>query len=114
VTYADVESGEGELLTGRPEWQGGVSINLQWLDNFSTYISANYVGESTATSLYTGDFSVETLSSYSKFDISANYRLDDTLNVDFYITNALDKNYSYAVGFSAPERGLGIKLIWQI
>lgn len=113
LTYADVESGEDELLTGRPEWQGGISLNWQWSDNFSTFVSANYIGESTATSLYTGDFSINTLPSYNKFDISANYRVTKTLNADFYLTNALDKKYYHAVGFNGAERGFGIKLNWQ-
>jgi iron complex outermembrane receptor protein len=114
VTYADVEAGEGELLSGRPQWQGGVSANWQWTDDFSTYVSANYVGESSATSLHVGDFSVGMLPSYNKFDVSANWHCSEQLNVDFFLTNALDKKYYYAVGFTGPERSVGIKLNWEL
>lgn len=113
VTYADIETGEGESLAGRPKWQGGASINWQWADEFSTYLSANYVGESFARSLHTGDFTHEVLSAYTKFDASANWVVSESIDVDFYLTNVLDKKYYYAYGFTGHERGLGLKFNWQ-
>ncbi|WP_440875076.1 TonB-dependent receptor plug domain-containing protein [Thalassotalea sp. PLHSN55] len=114
VTYADIEAGEGELLTGRPKWQGGANLNWQWTEQLSTYISANYVGESTATSLHTGNFSAELLPSYSKYDVSGRWVANQHLSVDLFLTNALDKQYYYSVGFGGPERGAGIKINWLL
>tara|TARA_R110000751_G_scaffold55346_1_gene118667 strand:- start:60207 stop:60638 length:432 start_codon:yes stop_codon:yes gene_type:complete len=114
VTYADVKAGEGELLSGRSQWQGGASINWQWTDNLSTYLSVKYVGESSATSLHTGDFSMAMLSSYNKVDVSVNWRVNEAIDIDFFLTNAMDKQYDYAIGFTGPERGLGNKVNWQL
>lgn len=112
ATYADVQAGEGELLSGRPQWQGGASLHLQWTDDFSAYISANYIGESSATSLHGGDFSTAILSSYYKVDLSANWQVNEGFDIDFFVTNALDKKYYYAIGFAGPEQGLGVKVNW--
>ncbi|MDO6720750.1 TonB-dependent receptor [Psychrosphaera sp. 1_MG-2023] len=109
VTYVHTKTQEGALLTGRPEWQAGLTMNYQYNKNLSTSISTTYISDTTATSLHTGTFSVEQLSAYSPFHAALFWQLNDKHLLDFYLTNIFDEQYQTAVGVPGERQTWGVK-----
>ena len=109
VTYVHTKTQQGALLTGRPEWHAGLTMNYQHNKNLSTSISTTYISDTTATSLHTGTFSVEQLSAYSPFHAALFWQLSDKHLLDFYLTNVFDEQYQTAVGVPGERQTWGVK-----
>lgn len=114
VTYVDLQTENGEVLTGRPQWQGGLGINYQFHDDLRTSAKLNYVGNSQATSLHTGEFTQSRLTAYRKMDITTTWLMSDQLTLDLYLQNVFDEHYHVAVGVPGNEVGLGLQIRWQL
>ena len=113
VTYVDLDTESGEVLTSRPEWQGRLSVNYQVTDDLVTVARLNYVGSTKATSLYTGEFKQESLPSFNRVDITTSWAMTEYHSLDFYLENTFDKDYQVAVGVPGPELGVGIQFSWR-
>lgn len=113
ITYVDIDSGSGELLTGRPKWQGGLAAIYQLSPTIRAHGKLRYVGDTYATSLHTGDFSVHDLQAYDRLDVAIEWQLEENQRLDVHIENVLDRNYEEAVGFRGNEFGVGVQFHWQ-
>jgi vitamin B12 transporter len=113
ITYVDLDTKSGEILTGRPEWQGRLAVNYQITDDVMTVARLSYVGSTEATSLYTGEFEQSDLASYNKVNITTTWAMSDQHTLDIYLENVFDKNYQVAVGVPGPELGVGMQLSWR-
>lgn len=109
LTYVDLDADTGEALAGRPTWLAGALVDFRWNDQWRSALRTNYVGNTTATSLHTGDFSVADLDAYTKFDVFTEYLLSDSHSFELNVTNAFNEDYRIAVGVPGPEFGIGLK-----
>jgi iron complex outermembrane receptor protein len=114
LTYIDLESSENEILTGRPDWQGGLGIQYQVNDNVTTSLNMDYVGETLGTSQHTGENSVYDLDAYNKIDITTQWQIRSDIRLDVYVQNLFDKSYQVAVGVPGQELGFGANVQWTI
>ncbi|MCQ8876579.1 TonB-dependent receptor [Pseudoalteromonas shioyasakiensis] len=114
LTYVDLQSSENEILTGRPDWQGGLGIQYQVNDNVTTSLNMDYVGETLGTSQHTGENSVYDLDAYNKIDITTQWQIRSDIRLDVYVQNLFDKSYQVAVGVPGQELGFGANVQWTI
>ncbi|MGS0496565.1 hypothetical protein CWB85_10595 [Pseudoalteromonas sp. S1727] len=112
LTYIDLESSENEILTGRPDWQGGLGIQYQVSDSVTTSLNFDYVGETIGTSQYTGENSVYDLNAYNKIDVTAQWKIRSHIRLDVYLQNIFDKSYQVAVGVPGQDLGFGANVQW--
>ncbi|MDO6536643.1 TonB-dependent receptor plug domain-containing protein [Alteromonas stellipolaris] len=113
ITYVNLDTESGEILTGRPEWQGRLAVNYQVTDNIKTIARLNYVGATESTSLYSGEFEQSDLAAFNKVDVTTTWAISNQHTLDFYVQNIFDKNYQVAVGVPGPELGVGLQLSWH-
>lgn len=114
LTYIDLQSSENEILTGRPDWQGGLGIQYQVNDNVTTSLNMDYVGETLGTSQHTGENSVYDLGAYNKIDITTQWQIRSDIRLNVYVQNLFDKSYQVAVGVPGQELGFGANVQWTI
>ncbi|BDF94602.1 TonB-dependent receptor [Pseudoalteromonas sp. KAN5] len=112
LTYIDLESSENEILTGRPDWQGGLGIQYQVSDSVTTSLNFDYVGETIGTSQYTGENSVYDLNAYNKIDVTAQWKIRSHIRLDVYLQNIFDKSYQVAVGVPGQDLEFGANVQW--
>ncbi|WP_165399338.1 TonB-dependent receptor [Alteromonas sp. KUL49] len=113
VTYADTFAESGVTLVGRPDWLATLSMTHQWSKGDQSALNVRYMSETLATSLHTGDFSVLTLPSHIVIDITHQMSLSAHQRLVFAVDNLFDKAYQTAVGFPAPERGVGFEYHYE-
>jgi len=114
LTYVELESSENEVLTGRPEWQGGLGVQYQVNETLITSTNLNYVGETLGSSQYTGESAIYDLDAYSKIDVTAQWQIKSDLKLDIYVQNVFDENYQVAVGVPGSELAVGANIHWTL
>lgn len=111
VTYQDIDIKSGGRLRQRPDWQSGIELNYQPSEKFQVYGRFTEVGSSFDSSIPTGD---SELNSYSRVDVSASWKLSESLRIDAAVDNLLDEDYFEAIGFQALGRRARLALEWRI
>ena len=85
---------------------------MEWVfkPNFYINLESTYTDNRYDSSVVTGN---RVLSSYTKFDLSAYYKVNPYIDFSFSIDNLFDKNYQESIGFLArgitPKDTLSIK-----
>ncbi|NVK26099.1 MAG: TonB-dependent receptor [Gammaproteobacteria bacterium] len=114
ITYVELETSENEVLTGRPEWQGGAGLNYQYNDIISTSASFDYVGDTVGSSLHSGQGNIYDLDAYHRLDLTTRWLWQSNIQFDFYVQNIFDADYQVAVGVPSDDLGLGVRVHWII
>lgn len=99
-TYLDTkeqkDSGNYERMLRRPRHQVTANVTYQPIDNITLNASGIYYGKRE-------DVRAQKLNSFTVFDISGSYKINNTFEVDAKIQNIFNKKYEYAAGYR--ERG---------
>ncbi|MDF3014538.1 MAG: hypothetical protein K0Q78_2742, partial [Cellvibrio sp.] len=101
------------VLTGRPQWSGGIAVRWQFNDKLSTSLDYQQVGEQFATSQHTGEATLHELDDYQRFDANLFWVVSDSLEMTMSVENLFDNSATTAVGFPAPGLLWRVGLQWQ-
>jgi iron complex outermembrane receptor protein/vitamin B12 transporter len=111
VTHTDLDViDEDSILTGRPEWTGGVTSLWDWRPDLSVALDYRYTGNQYATSRHTGAAVTEKLDDFHRVDLTLRWQASPHWTLSAMLDNVLDEDYETAVGFPAPARAVRIGL----
>ncbi|MCE3251249.1 MAG: hypothetical protein K0Q67_259 [Cellvibrio sp.] len=114
ATYTDIDVKDNvSVLTGRPQWSGGVAVRWQFNDKLSTSLDYQQAGEQFATSQHTGEATLHELDDYQRFDANLFWVVSDSLEMTMSVENLFDNSATTAVGFPAPGLLWRVGLQWQ-
>lgn len=107
--FSDIDS--PNPLNGRPKMTFGSSLGYRPDVTFSYNLTALWVDERYATTLYTGEVQQQTLDSYARLDANLQYQYDVNWQLSLQLTNITDSDYQDDIGFAAngPAFYLGVK-----
>lgn len=114
LTYVDIDTSENEILTGRPDWQGGLGFQYQINDTLNTSVQLDYVGDTVGTSQHTGQSAAYELDAYNKVDVTTQWQWQPNIRFDFYLQNTFDTKYQSVVGVPGEALGVGASVYWLI
>ncbi len=110
ISYTDVDVvGEEQQLRRRPNWSGSLALQGQW-NGLQVMIFVDFRDDYQDSSIATGQI---TLPGYAKYGASAQYEINDNLNLSLNIDNALGKTYQDAVGFKVDDQQVRAGLTYQ-
>lgn len=113
ATYTDISSDEDVTLTGRPRWKVGLVYNWQFASAWGFNLDYQWSDDVLATTLYTGDTSVETLGGYHLFNTNLQWQAVEWLRVQVSLDNVFNQSYQEAIGFPGPARLLRIGAVFS-
>lgn len=96
ITYIDSEDGNGQELIRIPELTADVSVTWRPMPALSTSLVAVYNDEE--------EDSRGTVDSWTRFDLSAVYDLNQQIELFARIENLGDEDYQQIFGYGTPER----------
>ncbi len=114
ATYTDIDvKDDVSVLTGRPQWRGGIAVRWQVNDKLGTSLDYQQVGEQFGTSQHTGEATLHELDSYQRVDANLFWTVSDSLKMTMSVENLFDNSATTAVGFPAPGFLWRVGLQWQ-
>ncbi len=102
ASYADIDA-ENPLL-GRPQVKSGATIGYRLNEHWNMNLNYLWVDERLASSLYTGDTFIASLSNYNRLDANLTWSLNSQMALSLSIENMANEVYQNDVGFPAIER----------
>lgn len=94
--FIDAEDGSGERLVRVPEHSGGVMLRLDPAGPVSSSVLVRFNGEEADAGT--------TLDAWTRVDVAARYRLNESLDLYARIENLLDEEYQQVLGYGTPGR----------
>jgi vitamin B12 transporter len=111
ATYTNIDvKGEDTVLTGRPEWTGGLIARWQITPQWSSSLDYRYTGEQWAVSRHSSIAVAEELDDFHRVDWVLGWQVNSSVQVLVSVDNLMDEDYQTAVGFPAPGRGARLQL----
>lgn len=108
-TYTDIDvKGEDTVLSGRPQWTGGVLLHWQLAAHWDTALDYRYTGSQWSISRHTGEEVAAKLADYHRVDWTLQWQPARRWQLRLALDNLLDETYETAIGFSAPGRAIRI------
>ena len=107
VGYLDASVSDGTRLEGRPEWKGGATLSWQPAEHVLVSVHGKVNGSFYDAAVPTG---VVLLDGYTRIDASVRWDMTDNIDMKLLLTNALDRGYQEAVGFSNAGRQIRLAL----
>lgn len=106
-SYTDSEDKDGSRLARRPLHKGTVDCNLYPTEKWQINLNAIYTSDR-----YDGDYSGETLPSYTLINLATSYQINNALKLFGRVDNLFDEDYEEVAGYgTAGVSGYaGIKL----
>ncbi len=111
-TYLKTEDKDGNALARRPDNTANISLDYYGLANTHVGTLIQYVGES-KKSQYDRNPDVD-YESYTVVDLTADYDVNDQLNIYTKIDNVLDEEYQTVTGYATSERAFYLGFRYKI
>ncbi|MDZ7784326.1 MAG: TonB-dependent receptor [Halioglobus sp.] len=108
-TYTEIDvRGADTVLTGRPEWVGGLLSQWRIGRGWQSALDYRYTGTQWAVSRHTGEALARKLGDYHRLDWVLRWTASPHWQLQLSVDNLSDEHYETAVGFAAPDRALRI------